>query len=51
MYSNHSWVSFQGFCESYNDAFDLPSELGNDTLLLLISAAKLIYRYIIIIIG
>lgn len=28
--SNHSWVSFQGFCESYNDAFDLPGELGDD---------------------
>ena len=28
-YSNHSWVSFQGFCESYNDAFDLPHEFGN----------------------
>ena len=27
--SNHSWVSFQGFCESYNDAFDLPQELGD----------------------
>ena len=28
-YSNHSWISFQGFCESYNDAFDLPQELGD----------------------
>ena len=25
---NHSWVSFQGFAEAYNDAFDLPSNLG-----------------------
>ena len=23
---NHSWVSFQGFCESYNDAFNLPRD-------------------------
>lgn len=28
-YSNHSCISFQGLCESYNDAFDLPQELGD----------------------
>ena len=25
---NHAWVSFQGFTESFNDTFDLPSEHG-----------------------
>lgn len=29
---NHSWVSFQGFCESYNDAFNLPQELGEHSI-------------------
>ena len=24
-YRNHSWVSFQGFCEAYNDSYNLNS--------------------------
>lgn len=28
MLSNHSWVSFQGFSEAYNDAFSLSDEQG-----------------------
>lgn len=30
--SNHSWVSFQGFAEAYNDTFQLSKELGKQTL-------------------
>ena len=26
--SNHSWMSFQGFSESYNDTSELPKETG-----------------------
>ncbi len=25
---NHAWTSFQGFSQSYNDALDLPKEMG-----------------------
>ena len=25
---NHSWVSFQGYAESYNDAFNVPVDKG-----------------------
>ena len=25
---NHAWVSFQGFCEAYNDAFEIERHLG-----------------------
>ena len=32
---NHSWVSFQGFAEAYNDAFDLPSNLGKRSHLII----------------
>ena len=27
---NHAWVSFQGFGESFNDAFSVPKELGEE---------------------
>ena len=30
--SNHSWVSFQGFAEAYNDTFQLPKALGKLSL-------------------
>lgn len=33
---NHSWVSFQGFCESYNDAFNLPRDLGEMNIIYII---------------
>ena len=29
--SNHSWVSFQGFSESYNDAFKLAIDKGEES--------------------
>lgn len=28
LYRNHSWVSFQGFCEAYNDCYNLPQGSG-----------------------
>ncbi len=28
--SNHSWVSFEGFSQSYNDAFKLTKHEGMD---------------------
>ena len=31
IYSNHSWVSFQGFSESYNDAFKLTFDKGEES--------------------
>ena len=33
--SNHLWVSFQGFAESYNDAHGLPHDLGMEINMLL----------------
>ena len=33
--SNHSWVSFQGFAESYNDAHGLPRDSGKEINMLL----------------
>jgi len=27
-WSNHSWVSFQGFAEAYNDGFGVGKDLG-----------------------
>ena len=29
-FRNHAWVSFQGFGESFNDAFIVPKEFGKN---------------------
>ena len=39
--SNHSWVSFQGFAEAYNDTFQLPKETGTQVYILGVSVGCL----------
>ena len=31
-YRNHAWVSFQGFGESFNDAYSVTKELGEQCM-------------------
>ena len=34
LFSNHAWVSFQGFAEAYNVALDVPKDMGMKSELL-----------------